>query len=166
MQELVTAFQDWERRRDAFLTEAETLLREMRLLTGHPGWPEFVQMVETGLSLIYVEGSEAGRAKAETILQRWETRWQTSGQVIVDKLVVLTRRSEALESKQRQLWEEWNALARRRRAVVQQLTAAQRLDTTMADMLLQRMTEEDAIASATLHAYTRGPLGLWQQTGR
>jgi len=80
--ELTKKVISWDKKVEMFRAGADTLNREVMLLSNYPGWPDMLQIIKSYASIKHLEGEEQASLKREMALIYWSQKWNANGQDI------------------------------------------------------------------------------------
>lgn len=149
-----------EDRYGKFLVDAVSLLKEISLLRNHPGWLDMERIIKTVPSIEYVEGKSTAYLKRALMVAEWSNKWSTSGEKVYNTYENLVNRGLSMETRKKDLLEEWSRLNAERLAVTVERHV--RSPDAGSQILIEADRKQDARIRDDLNSFGIDLIGLYQ----
>lgn len=154
----------WLKGKNPFDEDAQTLIQEITLLEGHPGWADLKPILIVAPSLQFVEGEIKAQRKITSKLEGWSGKWDLPWQDIVNKYQILVNRSNFLNEERLSLLNKWGKVENKWRTMTFLTLMLLPVDTRESFERSQRIIIR--VLPASLKQYRLDSLGLLKKSSQ
>jgi hypothetical protein len=116
--ELKDLQESWQQALRLYVRESEKLVREINLLTSHPGWPDMRKILQMQESIRYLQGRDKADLKTKNVLAEWSQRWNIPTSDVLNAYLWLTERSLVVDEQRKILEDQRRKIYTRELAVL------------------------------------------------